>query len=61
MISTKEIFDKHEGNLLHKWNHYFEIYDRHFKEFIGKEVVVLEIGVSQGGSIDLWKSFLEIS
>lgn len=57
MKGTREIFDEHNGNLIHKWNHYFEIYDRHFKAYQDKEVVVLEIGVSQGGSIDLWKKF----
>ena len=57
MQGTREIFENHKGNLLHKWDHYFEIYDRHFKDYIGMEVVILEIGVSQGGSIDLWKKF----
>ena len=57
MLSTREIFENHQGNLLHKWDHYFEIYDAHFKDYIGKEVVIMEIGVSQGGSIDLWKKF----
>src|SRR6185312_14389444 len=57
MRHTREIFNNHQGNLLHKWDHYFEIYDRHFKDYADKEVVVLEIGVSQGGSIDLWKKF----
>lgn len=57
MQSTRDIFNNHTGNLLHKWNHYFEIYDRYFRDYVGKEVVVLEIGVSQGGSIDLWRKF----
>ena len=57
MQGTREIFDSHQGNLIHKWNHYFDIYDRHFAAYQGKEVTVLEIGVSQGGSIDLWKKF----
>ncbi len=57
MKGTREIFEQHEGNLIHKWDHYFKIYDYHFKEFQEKEIVVLEIGVSQGGSIDLWKNF----
>lgn len=58
MNTTRSIFDSHQGNLIHKWDHYFEIYDKHFHEFIGKEIVVLEIGVSQGGSIDLWQKYL---
>lgn len=57
MRYTRDIFNSHKGNLLHKWDHYFEIYDRHFKDYIDQEAVVLEIGVSQGGSIDLWKKF----
>ena len=57
MLSTREIFENHQGKLLHKWDHYFEIYDFHFKDYINKDVVILEIGVSQGGSIDLWKKF----
>ena len=57
MQSTREIFETHQGNLIHKWDHYFEIYDRHFKIYADKEVTVLEVGVSQGGSIDLWKKF----
>lgn len=57
MIPTRQIFEKHEGKLLHKWDHYFEIYDRYFSKYINNEVVILEIGVSQGGSIELWQKF----
>jgi len=57
MPQTKTIFDSHDVNLIHKWNHYFEIYDRHFNDLAGKEIHLLEIGVSQGGSIQLWKKF----
>lgn len=37
--------------------HYFDVYDRHFSSFRGKEVVILEIGVWQGGSLQLWKDY----
>jgi hypothetical protein len=57
MNSTRNIFESHTGNLIHKWDHYFEIYDRYFNKYIDQEVVLLEIGVSQGGSIDLWKKY----
>ena len=39
MLSTRKIFENHEGNLLHKWDHYFEIYDFHFKDLILKEII----------------------
>lgn len=42
---------------LHKWVHYFEIYERHFERFRGKSPVMLEIGVFGGGSLLMWKEY----
>lgn len=50
-------FKKNTGRLIYKWQHYFEIYDKHFSRFRGKEIVVLEIGVFQGGSLQMWKNY----
>lgn len=57
MESIREIFENLNGNLIHKWDHYIEVYDKWFNKYRGKEVFVLEIGVSQGGSIELWKKY----
>jgi len=57
MQSLREIFYSHEGNLIHKWDHYFEIYERYFAKYRGNNVNLLEIGVSQGGSIQMWKEY----
>lgn len=45
------------GPGLSKWNHYFDIYDRHFSKYRGKDVVIVEIGVQNGGSLLMWKSY----
>jgi len=42
---------------LHKWVHYFDIYERHFTRFRDKAPVMIEIGVSGGGSLAMWKEF----
>ncbi len=42
---------------LHKWLHYFDIYERHFERFRDKSPVVLEIGVAGGGSLAMWKGY----
>lgn len=42
---------------LHKWLHYFDIYERHFSRFQGSSPTVLEIGVMGGGSLDMWKEY----
>ncbi|MEJ7587326.1 MAG: hypothetical protein WKI04_07160 [Ferruginibacter sp.] len=49
MNDLKKYFDKNTKRVIHKWEHYFEIYDRHFSAYRDKEIVVLEIGVFQGG------------
>ncbi len=48
---------QNEGALIHKWRHYFEIYDRHFSKYRGTDVNVLEIGVYHGGSLQMWKNY----
>lgn len=57
MNRLEEFFYNHKGKSIHKWLHFFEIYHRHFKKFIDKEVTVLEIGVFQGGSLELWRDY----
>jgi len=44
---------------IHKWHHYFKIYDRHFNTFIGKNPTILEIGVSEGGSLEMWNYYFD--
>lgn len=46
-----------QGRGIWKWSHYFDIYDRHFREFVGKEVHVAEVGIYSGGSLDMWKNY----
>lgn len=51
-------FRGNTGRLLHKWLHYFEIYDRHLSRYRGQEVTLVEIGVFHGGSLQMWKQYL---
>lgn len=57
MNDLKKYFDNNTNRVIHKWEHYFEIYDRHFGPYRNKEIVILEIGVFQGGSLQMWKSY----
>ncbi len=57
MNDLEKYFANNSGNLIHKWQHYFEIYDRHFSRFRGTEVHVLEIGVFHGGSLQMWNNY----
>ena len=42
---------------IHKWLHYFDIYERHLERFRNKSPVMVEIGVKGGGSLAMWKAF----
>ena len=53
----KKYFFDNEKNLINKWDHYFDIYERHFKKYKGRDIVLLEIGVSHGGSLQMWSDY----
>ncbi len=53
----EKYFYNNEKNLIHKWDHYFEIYDRHFRKHKNKDIVLLEVGVSRGGSLQMWSDY----
>jgi hypothetical protein len=56
--ALREFFDsRKQGPGIWKWNHYFDIYDRHFRRFRGQEVHILEIGVYSGGSLEMWRDY----
>lgn len=57
MTTLKEIWDQGLQGRCAKWEHYFEIYERYLSKFKGQDITYLEIGVQQGGSLDLIKKY----
>jgi hypothetical protein len=53
-----EIFFENKEKIVHKWLHYLPIYEQLLSPYIGSSVNLLEIGVSKGGSLRLWRRFL---
>ncbi|GMO36043.1 MAG: class I SAM-dependent methyltransferase [Termitinemataceae bacterium] len=60
MESYLDVYRKHDGKVSHKWIHTFPIYDRLFHGFRenGSPITILEIGVSNGGSLEIWEKYL---
>lgn len=50
-------FLTNDKRVIHKWKHYFPIYERHFKDFVYKPVTFVEIGSGLGGSLQMWKRY----
>ena len=57
MNDLEKFFYSNTGKMMHKWNHYFSIYDYHFSRFKNTGVNILEFGVSHGGSLQMWKDY----
>lgn len=43
--------------VMHKWEHYFEVYERFLAPIRLTGPVVLEIGVQLGGSVEMWRDY----
>ena len=51
-------FQAHQkGRGIWKWLHYFDIYERHLRRFVGRETHIVEVGIYSGGSLDMWKEY----
>jgi 23S rRNA U2552 (ribose-2'-O)-methylase RlmE/FtsJ len=57
MNDLEKYFRENNKRQINKWIHYFDIYDRHFSRFRNRDITVLEIGISQGGSLQMWKNY----
>lgn len=57
MNFTEAWKEQRKGRFSLKWSQFFYAYDRHFARFKDKKVNVLELGVAQGGSLQLWKRY----
>lgn len=54
---SADIFFSNEGDVAHKWLHYLPIYDELFQSRAGTGLRFLEIGVSKGGSLQVWREY----
>ena len=50
-------FLKNKKKRISKWLHYFDIYESYFSKYRNKRINMLEIGVLEGGSLQMWKSY----
>lgn len=57
MKSLFELYREHEGKVSDKWAIYLAEYDRIFSGYRGISVNMLEIGVQNGGSLEIWSKY----
>lgn len=58
--NPKTNLDKIFNNLEHKsdkWRPYLEVYERHFSSFTNRKIDLVEVGIQEGGSLELWSKY----
>ncbi len=52
-----DFFANNNGPAVHKWHQYISVYDRYFSAFRNRPIRFLEIGVQNGGSLQMWRKY----
>ena len=55
----KELFINHSGKISDKWTLYINEWDKIFSPFREHEINLLEIGVHNGGSLEIWAKYFQ--
>jgi hypothetical protein len=56
--TLERLFLSHQGRSISKWTHYFPVYEQYFSPFRNRpEMKFLEIGVLEGGSLEVWRKY----
>lgn len=55
--SLRSLYDNHIGKASDKWEIYLEEYGRTFEEFRDSPIRLLEIGIQNGGSLEIWSKY----
>ena len=56
-IPFSEMHRQHAGNSSDKWTHYLGVYNRLLNEYRDQAINLLEIGVFNGGSLEIWHDY----
>jgi hypothetical protein len=52
-----QLYEQHKGKMSDKWSLYLREWDRLFSSYRDQPVRLLEIGVQNGGSLEIWASY----
>lgn len=59
--SLEALYARHHGKLAHKWSGYLTHYERNLAAWRDKPCQMLEIGVQNGGSLEIWADYFPIA
>lgn len=57
--TLRQLYTEHDGKVSDKWNIYLTEYERIFEEYKDEPIKLLEIGIQNGGSIEIWSKYFQ--
>ena len=55
--SVRGLYARHQGKVSTKWDSYLDVYEDCFRPLKQQPVDLLEIGIQNGGSLDIWSKY----
>jgi len=59
MNSLVDLYRHHEGKASDKWSLYLDLYEKLFSDIRQKNVRLLEVGIQNGGSLEIWAKYFD--
>jgi hypothetical protein len=56
-MEIKQLYQEHKGKISDKWTLYLAEFDRLFLPYKNKDVRLFEIGIQNGGSLEIWAKY----
>lgn len=57
--TLRELYARHHGKVSDKWDLYLDVYDAALAPWRPNPVTLVEVGVQNGGSLELWSRYFE--
>ena len=57
MKTLQQLYHEHQGKVSDKWSIYLAEYDRVFAGYRDRNIRLLEIGIQNGGSLEIWSTY----
>lgn len=58
MNTFYDFIKNNNKNYIAKYEQYLDVYEKHLSKYKDKPVKIIEFGVNQGGSLNMWKEYL---
>jgi len=59
MKTLKDLYQNHSGKVSHKWTSYLDVYEDKLKHYQKLPIKFCEIGIMNGGSLEIFSKYFK--